>query len=501
MKPEHSTRFAAVHGSVAADDGLVPADDGLVPADNGLVPADDDSAPADDERSSDPSVCDPAVALCGHLAETLGPRRKLLVAFSGGLDSTVLLDALVFLRQRQWPDLTIRAVYIHHGLSVHADDWAAHCLAQCHSRDVGFQSIPVLVNPASAGLEGAAREARYLALQQALLPGETLVTAQHLDDQSETFLLALKRGSGPAGLSAMAASTPFHGHELLRPLLDWSRGQLQEYALQRELRWIEDDSNRDERFDRNFLRRQILPLLTRRWPHFTQAVARSARLCAEQEALLDELLQETLGLLTSPDGSLDLAPMMAMSASRRGALLRRWLAGAGARMPAKDQLERLWTEVALSRPDAEPRFQLADRQVRRFRQRLYILPLWPSLKELIIPWTETSRPLTLPNGLGCLQRAPSGAAVRAAGEDEKITVRFAAAGTLHIVGRRHGRQIKKLWQELGIAPWLRERTPMLFYNEVLIAAPGIFTTREGQAQDDKRVWHIEWLGDKNGNGQ
>ncbi|WP_213993227.1 tRNA lysidine(34) synthetase TilS [Sodalis sp. dw_96] len=439
--------------------------------------------------------------LCEYLAETLGSRRRLLVAFSGGLDSTVLLDALVWLRQRRWPDLALRGVYIHHGLSLHADEWAAHCRAQCLRLDVGFQSIPVRVNPESAGLEAAAREARYLALQQALLPGETLVTAQHLDDQSETFLLALKRGSGPAGLSAMAVSTPFHGQELLRPLLDWSRGQLQDYARRRRLRWIEDDSNRDERFDRNFLRLQIMPLLTRRWPHFGQAVARSARLCADQEALLDELLQETLERLTLPDGSLDVAPMVAMSASRRGALLRRWLAGAGARMPAKDQLERLWVEVALSRPDAEPRFQLADRQVRRFRHRLYLLPLWRPLKDLILPWTKTSRPLALPDDLGCLQRTRTGVAVRAAGENEKVTVRFAAGGKLHIAGRRHGLKIKKLWQELGIAPWLRERTPLIFYNEVLIAAPGIFTTREGQTQDDQRVWYIEWLGGKNGNGQ
>ncbi len=462
-----------------------------------------DNAPSGEELGSGPAetASDTAMLLCGHLAEVLGARRKLLVAFSGGMDSTVLLDALVWLRRQRWPDLALRAVYVHHGLSVHADEWAAHCLAQCHRREVPFQSIPVRVNPEYAGIEAAAREARYLALRQTLLPGETLVTAQHLDDQSETFLLALKRGSGPAGLSAMALSLPFHGHELLRPLLDWNRAQLRDYARHRELCWIEDDSNRDERFDRNFLRLRILPLLNRRWPHFSQAVARSARLCADQEALLDELLQETLQRLTLPDGSLDVAPMVTMSATRRGALLRRWLAGAGVRMPARDQLERLWAEVAQSRQDAAPRFQLADRQVRRFRDRLYILPLWRSLKDQMLSWPDTSRCLPLPDDLGCLQRAPAGVAVRAATADERVTVRFAAGGTLHIVGRRHGRQIKKLWQELEIAPWLRERTPLLFYNDVLITAPGIFTTWEGQARDEKPTWHIEWVKRKNGNGQ
>jgi len=448
-----------------------------------------------------PGKSKPEHWLYDALAARLGSRRQLLAAFSGGLDSTVLLDALVWLRQHRLPDLALRAVYIHHGLSVHADEWANHCQDQCLRRQVQFQTIPVMVNPERGGIEEAAREARYQMFQQSLLPGETLVTAQHLDDQSETFLLALKRGSGPAGLSAMAAVMPFHEHELLRPLLGCSRAQLQAYAESRQLNWIEDDSNRDERFDRNFLRLRIMPLLKQRWPHFCQSVARSAQLCADQETLLDELLQETLTALVSPDGSLAVAPMADMGAARRGALLRRWLAAGGVRMPAKDQLERLWQEVALSRQDAEPLFQLADKQIRRFRERLYILPIYRSLTSVVLPWPEIGHDLPLPDGLGRLRESLSGITVRAAFADEQVSVRFAASGTFHIVGRQHSRQIKKIWQELGMAPWLRDRTPLLFYNEKLIAAPGLFITREGQARDDKAVWHIDWVRDNFVNGQ
>ncbi|WP_268647783.1 tRNA lysidine(34) synthetase TilS, partial [Escherichia coli] len=152
----------------------------------------------------------------------------------------------------------------------------------------------VQVDARQGGIEAAARAARYAAFSAALAEGEALLTAQHLDDQSETFLLALKRGSGPAGLSAMAARATLGEHLLLRPLLGCSRQTLESYAQRHALSWIDDDSNQDTRFDRNFLRLQVLPQLNQRWPHFASAVARSASLCAEQEQLLDELLAEPL---------------------------------------------------------------------------------------------------------------------------------------------------------------------------------------------------------------
>ncbi|WP_413737250.1 tRNA lysidine(34) synthetase TilS [Sodalis sp. RH21] len=437
--------------------------------------------------------------VCHEVALRLARRRRVLVAFSGGLDSTVLLDALVSLRSRQIPDLTLRAIYIHHGLSVHADEWDAHCRSQCRMRRVDYLGVKVRPDPAGGGIEAAARAARYQALQQALLPEETLLTAQHLDDQSETLLLALKRGSGPAGLSAMAVSSPFGRYELLRPMLALSRGQLSAYAQSRGLRWIEDESNQDDRFDRNFLRLRILPVLNRRWPHFSQAAARSAQLCAEQEALLDELLGESLAQLIMPDNSLNLPPMMEMGAARRGALLRRWLAAAGVLMPSRDGLERIWQEAALSRRDADPQMQLGDRQIRRFQQRLFILPRrLPSLKGVVIPWPDCGKPLALPDGLGALCVAHGGQEVRAPTTAERVSVRFSAGGVQHIVGRQRGRAMKKIWQELGIAPWQRERTPLLYYDERLIMAPGLFVAREGQVREGEAAWSILWVPQREG---
>ncbi len=423
------------------------------------------------------------------VAQTAGC-GSILLAYSGGLDSSVLLHLLVAVRQRS--GLPIRAAYIHHGLNPLADSWAEHCCQQCERWQVPFASLPVKVEAQNGGIEAAARTARYQALQAHLQEGEALLTAQHLDDQSETFLLALKRGSGPAGLSAMAAQSMLGHHRLVRPLLGISRLQLEAYAQRHQLGWIEDDSNQDERFDRNFLRRQILPRLTQRWPHFPSAVARSAQLCAEQEQLLDELLEESLQALCQPDGALSIDGLVPLSPVRRFALLRRWLAQQGATMPAREQLQRLWDEVATSRQDAEPVLQLNQMQIRRFRQYLYLLPLMPSLKDRIILWQSPSCSLSLPDNLGTLLLADSGVAIRAPENGEAVSIRFSTSGTVHIVGRAHGRQIKKLWQELNVPPWWRDRTPLVFYNEQLIAAVGRFVTREGQAKGNQPVWHIVW---------
>lgn len=416
--------------------------------------------------------------------------QSILVAFSGGLDSTVLLHQLV-----QWralhPDVALRAIHIHHGLSPHADSWVQHCESVCAQWQVSLVVERVHLEDDGLGIEAQARRARYQAFAQTLLPGEVLMTAQHLDDQCETFLLALKRGSGPAGLSAMGESSPFAGTQLIRPLLAQTREALEAWARQHELCWIEDESNQDDTYDRNFLRLRVTPLLQQRWPHFAQAVARSAALCAEQENLLDELLASDLADCITSRGTLLLTPLMMMSGVRRAALLRRWLAGLNAPMPSRDGLERIWQEVALAREDASPSFRLGEFEVRRYQSQLWWVKSVDGQSETIIPWLEWKTPLTLPAGLGSVQLISAGD-LRLPQANEDVSIRFKAPGLLHIVGRNGGRKLKKIWQEQGIPPWRRDTTPLLFYGETLIAAAGVFVTREGAAEGEegvRLVWH------------
>lgn len=423
------------------------------------------------------------------LQQALHPYRRLLVGFSGGLDSTVLLHQLMLWREQE-PGLELRAIHIHHGLSPHANSWVAHCQHLCQQWNIPLIVARVTLAEEGLGLEAQARKARYAAFREALLPDEALVTAQHLDDQCETFLLALKRGSGPAGLSAMPARARFAGTEQIRPLIGETRDSLLAWAQRWDLRWIEDESNQDDSYDRNFLRLRVLPLLAERWPHFAQATSRSATLCAEQEHLLDELLADELSTLVSPDGALAIAPLQAMSAVRRAALLRRWLALHGALMPSRDMLNRIWDEVVLAREDAAPRLRSGEGEIRRFRGQLWWVKVHASLADRVIDWPLLERPLSLPEGLGTLH-LKTGGALRLPRADEPVTVRFRASGTLHIVGRNGGRKIKKIWQELNVAPWRRDSTPLLFYGETLVAAAGVFVTHEGAAEAERGV-ELEW---------
>ena len=424
------------------------------------------------------------------LSQLPADQRQFLVAFSGGLDSTVLLHRLVQWRQQQ-PDISLRAIHIHHGLSPNADAWVAHCQQICDGWQVPLVVHRVQLVDEGNGIEAQARKARYAAFNQALLPGESLLTAQHLDDQSETFLLALKRGSGPAGLAGMPETLAFAGTKLLRPLLNETRESLLHWAQQHELSWIEDESNADDAYDRNFLRLRVLPVLNARWPHFADAVARSAALCGEQEQLLDELLADELAAAMHRDGGLSIAALYTLSAVRRAAILRRWLSVQRAPMPSREMLVRVWQEVALAREDATPCLRLGDHEIRRYQGYLWWVKALASQREKVLPWPAPFSPLTLPDELGVLSFGP-GDELRAPGADEAVSVRFQAPGTWHIQGRNGGRKLKKLWQELGVAPWHRDTTPLLFYGESLIAAAGVFVTLEGKAEDGQPGVRLTW---------
>ncbi|EFB72696.1 MULTISPECIES: tRNA lysidine(34) synthetase TilS [Providencia] len=430
-----------------------------------------------------------------QILSKIGDHRKILVGFSGGIDSTVLLHALYQLKQSHFPSLQVRAIHVHHGLNMRADKWEMHCAELCEQWNIPFVCHHVTVDASNNGVEAAARDARYQAYRDELLQNEIIVTAQHLDDQAETFLLALKRGSGPAGLSAMRESQPFDATRgntyLLRPLLDISRQELERYMQEYALPWVEDDSNQDDRYDRNFLRLHIMPRLSERWPHFANAVSRSASLCAEQESLLDELLQDSLDEIVDYRGGLFIDGLVECSIAKRNALLRRWIKLHQLPMPPFNQLERIWQEVALARQDAEPICRLGDREIRRYQGALWVVRRINSVMGMTYDW-EYPAPLALPESLGYLIVMNGQGQIRPPRRDEKVTVRFGLQGSHNIVGRTHSRSSKKLWQELGVAPWMRERTPLIYYNDVLISAVGCFITSDGLINDQDEGIAIDW---------
>ncbi|HUP92086.1 MAG TPA: tRNA lysidine(34) synthetase TilS [Solimonas sp.] len=394
----------------------------------------------------------------------LRPRARLWVALSGGLDSTVLLHSLAQIRP---PNL--RAVHVNHGLQASAADWARHCRRLCRKLGVPLRVLTVQVlNDHPEGPEAAAREARYEALSSVMGEGDLVATAHHRDDQAETVLLRLLRGSGPAGLAGMRALRPLGPGQLWRPLLDLPRETLRRYAEAEGLEWIEDPHNLEPRYTRSFLRQQVWPLLEQRWPQAGASIARAAQHLAETADLLAALAAQDLAAQDVADGSLSIAGLMQWPAPRRRNLLRHWIVQRGFAAPAAAALERLQAEVLEAKADARPLLNLGDAEVRRYRDRLFLMaPLPPApAGDLELAWTR-SRALELPPGCGRLSapRAPP----------QPLTIRFACGGErLKPACGGPTRTLKNLFQERGVPPWVRERTPLVYAGGELAAVGDYF---------------------------
>ncbi|EJM37300.1 tRNA(Ile)-lysidine synthetase, partial [Pseudomonas sp. GM33] len=307
-----------------------------------------------------------AIDLSSRLLLNLKPWRNAAtwrIAFSGGLDSTVLLHLLAHLAKTEsLPALS--AIHVHHGLQAVADAWPEHCRSVCAALGIPLQTVRVRVAP-GASLERAARDARYHTFTEVTRPDEVLLTAQHRDDQAETLLFRLLRGAGVRGLSGMPRQRPLGKGHLLRPLLDVTRAELEAYANEHGLSWIEDPSNEDRQYSRNYLRHQVFPALTRRWPQAVATMARSAAHLTEAQGLLEELADMDLREANSVSEfawlglrSLELASLAQLSAARQRNALSHWLEPL-TRLPDTDHWSG-WEDLRDASGDACPVWRLAD---------------------------------------------------------------------------------------------------------------------------------------------
>jgi tRNA(Ile)-lysidine synthase len=407
------------------------------------------------------------------------------VAFSGGCDSAVLLHALAALRERL--AAPVSAIHVDHQLQPQSAEWSRRCEAFCAGLGIPCAVVRVDAQPRKGeSREAAARRARYGALSGLIGPGEALLTAHHQDDQAETLLLQLMRGTGPRGLAAMPEAAPFGEGMLLRPLLGHSRAELCAYAEREAVAWIDDPSNFDVTFDRNFLRHEVLPLLARRWPAATATMARGARLQAESAQLLDDL-----AALDSADGwdavhrTFALEPLRRLSPARRRNVLRHALRESGLPLPGSVVLERVLAEVIDARDDAEPFVAWPGGEVRRFRDRLWLMPpLLPAPEGVVLPW-DLEAPLLLPGGLGHLRgESAVGQGMRVTGP---VEVRFRTGGErCRPAGRAHHQTLKHLLQEAGVPPWERERLPLIYVGGELAAVGDLWTCHPFAAAPGER---------------
>jgi tRNA(Ile)-lysidine synthase len=406
------------------------------------------------------------------------------VAFSGGLDSTVLLHLLTHLAKTESLP-TLKAIHIHHGLQAAADAWPQHCQSVCDALGVPLQVVRVQVQR-GASLERAARDARYGAFVDATQVDDVLLTAQHQDDQAETLLFRLLRGAGVRGLSGMPSRRPLGRGFLVRPLLAVSRAELEAYATEHHLNWIEDPSNQDRQFSRNYLRHQVFPVLTERWPQAMATMARSASHLSEAQALLDELADIDLAEANTVSDfawlgvpSLDLASLAKLSAARQRNALSHWLT-ALTRLPDSDHWSG-WDNVRDAAGDARPIWRLADGELHRAGGRIWWLSgCWLRHPLPAFHWPDPSISLKLPdNGV-----------LRLTGQipDGPLHIRYREGGeVMHSPDRGH-RDLKRLLNECGVPGFARGRLPLLYRGEQLLAVanlPGL----NGSVQHG---WNLHW---------
>lgn len=429
---------------------------------------------------------------------------KLVLAYSGGVDSELLAQGLASYA-KQHPEYRYLLVHVHHGLSSNADTWVAHCQRQAAHYQLPIEVVRVKVNTGPRlSIEAEARNARYKAIKSLMDSRDLLLTGHHLDDQLETVLLALKRGLGPKGLSAMGAVQSFDGDKVLaRPLLSISREQIEAKAISLHLQHIEDESNCDDKYDRNFLRLEIIPKLKSRWSAIAITANRSAVLCAQQQSVIDEevslRLPEFIEMVPHGNGTgLNLALLSQQNANWQALIFRGYVEQLSFPPPSQVQLEQLLNQLLFAKNDAQIELKMGDMLVRRFNHKAYISSINQDKSDQVpTSMVEIDAYSLLLMGDGneiepSVIQAVEGVislsdrkrltivktveldSVRMPQVNEVLSVRFSAVGSTRCRphNRQQGRELKKLWQEYGVPPWERSRVPLIFYNERLVCAVG-----------------------------
>jgi tRNA(Ile)-lysidine synthase len=423
--------------------------------------------------------------VAAQIAPLLPAHSSVLVGLSGGVDSVVLLHMLHKLAARySWQ---LSALHVHHGISRNADAWAEFSVGLCDRHHIPLRIEHVDIAPLrSHGIEAAARKLRLAAFNRQSC--DFVALAHHADDQAETLLLQLLRGAGVRGASAMPMLALRAGSPaLLRPLLHCSRREILDYAAAHGLQWVEDESNTNDSYPRNFLRHRVMPLLDEHFPAYRDTLGRSAQHFAEAGDLLDELANQDAG--QAMDGNaMQLAALRELSPARARNLLRYFLHTQGAIMPQRTHLEEMLRQLCDARQDAAVNVRLGDHHVRRYRDKVYLLPVATELDhdfvlpwrgEAVLDWPPLASRLHFSHATGkgiSMQKLQHG----------PISLRLRkGAETLRPHPAAANRTLKNLLQQYHIPPWQRERLPLLFCGDELVCVVGLAIDSGYQALENE----------------
>lgn len=427
--------------------------------------------------------------------ERLGvmPHAPILVGFSGGLDSTALLHALSRLKWR-----AVRALHINHRLQPLAERWGQHAVSAARNMGVICEVVAVTVHATDEGTEAAARAARYEAMAAHMREGESLVVAHHAHDQAETLLFQLLRGTGLRGAGGMVPVRPWGPGRLVRPLLHIGRPALAAYVAREGVAFVEDPSNRETRFARNYLRQKVWPVIEQRWPRGYQAMDRATGHFQAAERLLEAYLGDDLRRCRDSSGDLLIPAFLALSRDAQPFVLRRWiqLQGGPAVSDRKCQ-EVLDALVTVPRSHHQVLRLGGNHVMRRYRNRVSCVAAEPGLEPVASgpsgegSWQPPSDYLIGGDGPRLVVHEARGLGLRAdrlVGKTLTIS-RRAPGARVFIPGRGH-RSLKKFLQELGIPPWERDAVVLVFDGPALIAIPGFWLSTLYGAGPHERGWAL-----------
>ncbi len=406
-----------------------------------------------------------------------------MVAYSGGMDSHCLLHMLAHDDQLK---AKTYAVHVNHGLSQNAAMWMAHCQQVCDRLDIPLEVIKIKFNCFQGdSLEAIARTERYQALAKLIKMDEALLTAHHLDDQAETTLLQLFRGAGVAGLAGMPQTKRFAKGWQVRPLLEVTRKDLLRYAREHHLTWVEDESNQNSRFSRNYLRNEIMPILMQKWPSVAKTIARSSQHCAQTIELLTELVELDLQNCLKDDNALSIEKLMTLSIARQINVLRFWLQQLTQIQPNQNTLARILQELITAKLEAVPEIHWHDKIIRRFQKNLYCTsqPTEPLFnQEYFWDWQTPF----VHNQLNLIANTKFGFGLDKEKLPKKLRISFRQGGEkIKPYKRQQTHRLKKLFQEWRIPPWQRAHIPLVFSGNELIAVVGYCYHHDYVVSSDK----------------
>ncbi len=425
--------------------------------------------------------------LLASLNQSPSPERYL-VGFSGGRDSHVLVHALATIAAQLPAAITV--VHIHHGLQTDAEHWVSHCQAVCDGLGLPLQVIRVNARADTGeSPEAAARQARYDAFATLMTASDCLLTAHHQDDQAETLLLQLLRGAGPHGLAAMPGQKAFAHGSHRRPLLAYSRAELNDYAQQLGLDWIHDASNDDCSFRRNYLRHQVIPNLQAQWPAWGRTLSRSAVLNADAAELLDEMAAADLAAILS-EGAISVTHLLCLSANRQRNVMRYWCSQRQLPLPSQAHLLEIQRQIA-SGGDQMPMIGWKGTEMRRYRDGLYLMSALILVDARHVTDWDLQAPLAFNHGRLTASRGdqPGLAASRLS---DRVTIRFRQGGEQIQLASGQHHPLKKLLQEYQVPPWMRNRVPLIYSGDELVAVAGIVIAQPYRSRAGETAISIDW---------